>query len=108
MTTAFPVRVRYRPPRGEGVIYQHRCDNRRLSILLGRLHTAARERIPLLIGTASFKPDPGYNVPLAHRDLRTREPRLTPVLPRDDHRLRSTGLSCLRGDGVDATLPPAD
>lgn len=49
------------------------------------------ERIPLLIGTASFKPDLGYTVPAGswgievplalQRDLRTREPRLTPVLP---------------------------
>jgi hypothetical protein len=51
----------------------------------------ATERIPLLIGTASFKPDLGYTLPpgswgiqvplTLQRDLRTREPRLTPVLP---------------------------
>jgi hypothetical protein len=51
----------------------------------------ATERIPLLIGTASFTPDLGYTVPpgswgiqvplTLQRDLHTREPRLTPVLP---------------------------
>jgi hypothetical protein len=35
-------------------------------------------------------------------DLCTREPRLTRFFPPDDHRLRCTGLSCLRGDAVDA------
>jgi hypothetical protein len=49
------------------------------------------ERIPLVIGTASFRPDLGYAVPpgswgievplTVQRDLETRERRRTPVLP---------------------------
>jgi hypothetical protein len=49
------------------------------------------ERIPLLIGTASFRPDLGYAVPpgswgievplTVQRDLETHERRRTPVLP---------------------------
>jgi hypothetical protein len=53
--------------------------------------SGAAERLPLLIGTASFRPDLGYTVPpgawgiqvplTLERDRHTREPRLTPVLP---------------------------
>jgi hypothetical protein len=56
-----------------------------------RVAAGATERIPLLIGTASFVPDLGYTIPPGswgiqiplhlQRDLHARKPRLTPVLP---------------------------
>jgi hypothetical protein len=56
-----------------------------------RVAAGVTERIPLLVGTASFAPDLGYTLPSGswgiqvplnlQLDLLTSQPRLTPVLP---------------------------
>jgi hypothetical protein len=56
-----------------------------------RVPPQATERVPLLIETASFRPELGYTVPpgswgmqvplVLQRDLFTSEHRLTPILP---------------------------
>jgi hypothetical protein len=63
----------------------------RLPGVVFRIPPGATERIPLLIGTASFRPDLGYTVPpgswgiqipiYLQRGPYARERRLTPVLP---------------------------
>jgi len=62
-----------------------------LPLIFFRVATGTTERIPLLIGTASFTPELGYTVPPGSwgiqvrldlaPDLLTRHRRLTPVLP---------------------------
>ena len=62
-----------------------------MPLIMFRVAPAATERIPLLIGTASFRPELGYTVPPGSWGIQVpldpewnphhREARLTPVLP---------------------------
>lgn len=62
-----------------------------LPLISYRVADGATERVPLLIGTASFTPELGYSLPPGSwgiqapldlaPDRRTRHRRLTPVLP---------------------------
>jgi hypothetical protein len=72
---------------GTGRVVGGYCGSQRLPLLTVRVAPGATERLPLVIGTASFTPELGYAVPAgqwgiqATLELHSGQRRLTPLMP---------------------------